>query len=109
MDIGKIVSWVIAIGIAYGSYKYLSTGDVTFMAPPQKTVLQLANAANRNLPKGSHLATGKSCTRTGGGAFKRGIYSYEIKVFTGLSSYEDSKNAYTILVTKRNGRWQIIR
>ncbi|OAM26764.1 MULTISPECIES: hypothetical protein [Eikenella] len=109
MDIGKLVSWLIAGAIAYGGYNYLSTGDVTFIAPSQQTVLKLATEANRNLPRGSHLATGKSCVRTGGGKFKRGIYSCEIKVFTGMSSYEDSKNSYNILVTKRNGQWQITR
>ena len=109
MDIGKLVSWLIIGAIAYGDYNYLSTGDITVTPPPQQTVLKLANEANRNLPKGSHLATGKSCTRTGGGKIKRGIYTCEIKVFTGLSSYEDAKNSYNILVTKRDGRWQLTR
>lgn len=108
MDIGKLISWAVTAGLVFGAYKYLSTGDITIMAPPPETVLRLAKQANRNLDSRQHLATGKPCTRTGGGIIKQGIYSCEIQVFTGLSSYNVPSDAnYLITVTKRNGRWQI--
>ena len=47
MNIGKLVSWLIVGAIAYGGYNYLSTGDITVTAPPQQTVLKLANEAKR--------------------------------------------------------------
>ena len=109
MIVGRFINWVIVIGVAYGSYQYLSTGDVTFGGPSKETVLKLANQANRNLTDKQHLATGRSCVKRSGGIIKQGIYQCEIKVFTGLSSYEDAKNSYNILVTKRDGRWQLTR
>ena len=67
MIVGKLINWVIVIGVAYGSYQYLSTGDVTFGGPPKETVLKLANQANRNLGPKEHLTTGHACVRKGGG------------------------------------------
>ena len=110
MDIGKMVSWVVVAGIAYGSYSYLSTGDITLAAPPQKVVLELANKARPNLEDGKHLATGKSCVHVAGGKIKQGVYSCEIQLLVGRSSYDTpAEETYSILITKRNGSWQITR
>ena len=109
MNIGKLVSWLIVGAIAYGGYNYLSTGDITVTAPPQQTVLKLANQANRNLGPKEHLTTGHACVRKGGGMIKQGIFHCEIKVFDGLVSYDTPPKAtYTISLTKRNLQWQVI-
>lgn len=110
MDIGKIVSWVVVAGLAYGSYNYLSTGDITFAAPTQRVVLELANKARPNLEERKHLATGKSCVHVAGGKIKQGVYSCEIQVFIDRASYDTPpEETYSILITKRNGSWQITR
>lgn len=110
MYIGKIVNWVVVGGIAYGSYSYLSTGDITLAAPTPKIVLELAKKARPNLEDSKHLATGKSCVRVAGGKIKQGIYSCEIQVFVGQLSYDSpAEETYSILITKRNGSWQITR
>ena len=109
MIVGRLINWVIVIGVAYGSYQYLSTGDVTFGGPSKETVLKLANQANRNLTDKQHLATGRSCVKRSGGIIKQGIYQCEIKVFDGLISYDTPPKAtYNISLTKRNGQWQLI-
>ena len=107
MDTGKFISWVIFAAIAYGGYKYLGTGDVTVIPPTTQTVLDLAEAANKNIPQGGHLATGKGCTRSGGGLIKQGIYTCEIKVFASRASYAAALQTYTINLTKKDSRWQI--
>lgn len=109
MVVGKLINWVIVIGVAYGSYQYLSTGDVTFGGPSKETVLKLANQANRNLGPKEHLTTGHACVRKGGGVIKQGIFHCEIRLFDGLASYDTPPKAtYTISLTKRNRQWQVI-
>ena len=85
MIVGKLINWVIVIGVAYGSYQYLNLG-----------------------PK-EHLTTGHACVRKGGGMIKQGIFHCEIRLFNGLASYDTPPKAtYTISLTKRNRQWQVI-
>ena len=111
MDLGRILSWVVVGGIAYTSYNYLSTGDITAIPPSPKIVLSLANKDKPNLEgQRKHLATGTPCIRIAGGKIKQGIYSCEIQQFAGPSSYDTPpEKTYSILITKRNGSWQITR
>ena len=70
MDLGRILSWVVVGGIAYTSYNYLSTGDITAIPPSPKIVLSLANKDKPNLEgQRKHLATGTPCIRIAGGRF----------------------------------------
>lgn len=109
MDLGKIISWVVVAGIGYGLYLFLSSGDITLAPPTRQELLKLANADNRNVPKGNHLATGKECTQKGGRRIKGGVYSCEIQVLPDYNMYPEPVATYNILVTKRNGKWVVTK
>ena len=87
MDLGKLLNFIITAAIVFAGYKYFSTGDITFVPPNQETVRKLAKPIEAKLPPGTHLTVGQACARTGGGYIKKGVFTCEINVFGGHSSY----------------------
>ena len=109
MDLGKLLNFIITAAIVFAGYKYFSTGDITFVPPNQETVRKLAKPIEAKLPPGTHLTVGQACARTGGGYIKKGVFTCEINVFGGHSSYAKALRIYKVKVTKENGEWVLVK